>query len=156
RAKHLESFRAFWKDPTAGPFRLNAEPIALRKDGTSIRVDLKVTYVPTSTGGLLYAFMTDITERRRTELMVETYTQELEYRAHQLRRLASALTLAEQHANERLARRLHGHLQQLLASSKSMLDLYARRVANKGGEDASLLDVARRGIDEASTEARAL
>src|SRR5215831_20718292 len=66
----------------------------------------------------------DVTDRKLIEAaLLESHaalqerTAELERRTAQLRKLASDLTLAEQHAREQLARTLHDGLQQLLVSA---------------------------------------
>jgi signal transduction histidine kinase len=152
----MSRFLEFWAGPRTTPLVLPDDIWALRKDGATIPVEASVTYVPTADGGRLFAFVTEVSERRRTERTLATYTRELEYRAHQLRRLASALTLAEQRASERLALRLHGNLQQLLASGQSTLDLLVRRVAHRAESETPLFDLLKRSLDEAVAETRAL
>jgi signal transduction histidine kinase/CheY-like chemotaxis protein len=79
---------------------------------------------------------------------------ELERRTLQLRRLASDLTLAEQHAREELAKTLHDGLQQLLFSGVMVLD---RAVAgNSQADQVALLKKARANINEAIEAARTL
>ena len=56
--------------------------------------------------------------RDRLKARVAERTAELSQRAHQLARLASELTLAEQRERRRLAVVLHDHLQQMLVGSK--------------------------------------
>jgi len=58
--------------------------------------------------------VTDITDRERAASALQERTAELEYRTTQLSRMASDLTLAEQHAREHIAGTLHDGLQQLL------------------------------------------
>jgi signal transduction histidine kinase len=68
------------------------------------------------------AFVTDITERRQAAVVLQERTVELERRLAQLSRLASELTLAEQHTREQLAKTLHDGLQQLLVSAAMNVD----------------------------------
>ena len=72
----------------------------------------------------LFGIMMDVTNRRRAErdlvrshVVLRAHAAELERRTTQLQRLASALILAEQRAGERLAKRLHDHVQELLFSA---------------------------------------
>ena len=58
----------------------------------------------------------------------------MEHRTAQLSRLASDLTLAEQHAREQLAKTLHDGLQQLLVSAALNLDRHVTREAQRGAE----------------------
>jgi PAS domain S-box-containing protein len=109
-----------------------------------------------------FGIVQDVTERKRVELDLldrqreqerRSYA-ELERRTLQLRRLASQLTLAEQHAREQLARTLHDGLQQLLFSARVKLD---RAVKSDFPPDhAGLLHKTRADIDEAIEAARTL
>jgi PAS domain S-box-containing protein len=116
----------------------------------------------------------DITERRRAEEALQARRDEerdrmlqkqaeealrrshaeLEQRTVQLRRLASDLTLAEQHAREELAKTLHDGLQQLLFSSLMTLDRAV--TSNSQADQVMLLQRARTDINEAMEAARTL
>jgi PAS domain S-box-containing protein len=116
----------------------------------------------------------DITERRRAEEALQARRDEerdrmlqkeaeevlrrshaeLEQRTVQLRRLASDLTLAEQHAREELAKTLHDGLQQLLFSSLMTLDRAV--TSNSQADQVTLLQRARADINEAMEAARTL
>src|SRR5262252_4276834 len=105
----------------------------------------------------------DVTDRKLIEAaLLESHaalqerTAELERRTAQLRKLASDLTLAEQHAREQLARTLHDGLQQLLVSASMNLDRGVTRDAQRrpGAED--LLLQAKGNLDEAISAARSL
>jgi two-component system CheB/CheR fusion protein len=63
----------------------------------------------------------DVTERKRSERELRALNEALEQRAHQLRYLASELTLAEQQEQSRLAQILHDGLQQILVGAKYQL-----------------------------------
>jgi len=70
----------------------------------------------------------DITERKLNEVA-------LEESAHQLRRLATELNLAEQRERKRLATDLHDHLQQLLVTCKLKLKLaHGKRLGQEDDE----------------------
>ena len=91
-------------------------------------------------GGRAIAFVTDITERRQAALALPERTVELERRSAQLSRLASELTLAEQHTREQLAKTLHDGLQQLLVGAAMNLDRLMRQGAharNRNGGSAA-------------------
>jgi len=79
-------------------------------------------------------------------------TIELEQRTEQLSRLASDLTLAEQHAREQLAKTLHDGLQQLLVSAALNLD---RHITRDASPDESLVR-AKGHLEEAIAAARSL
>jgi PAS domain S-box-containing protein len=92
----------------------------------------------------------DMTEHKHADEALRRSHAELEWRTHQLRRLASDLTLAEQHVREQLAKTLHDGLQQLLFSALMTLN----RVLTAG--QVTLLQRARADINEAMEAARTL
>jgi PAS domain S-box-containing protein len=120
-----------------------------RKDGSTFPIEVSLNHVLTEGGSRAFAFVSDITERQER-------TTELERRTAQLSRLASDLTLAEQHAREQIAKTLHDGLQQLLVSAALDLD---RRIGQDVGQhvagDDLLLQI-KRQIDEAIVAARSL
>jgi len=108
-------------------------------------------------GGKLVALQgtcQDITEHKQAEEALRRSHAEVEWRARQLRRLASDLTLAEQHVREELAKTLHDGLQQLLFTAVMTLN---RAVADNSEDDqVTLLQRARAEINEAMAVARTL
>ena len=132
--------------------RVNAAGLALvgvRKDGSEFPIEVTVSHMATPRGGHSIAFVTDITERRRA-------TAELEQRTVQLRRLASDLTLAEQHAREQLAKTLHDGLQQLLVTVALHLEQVVQRDAGASVATDDPLVQAKAQLDEAIAAARSL
>jgi PAS domain S-box-containing protein len=127
-----------------------------RKDGSFFPIEVSLNHVATPLGGHAIAFVTDITERRRAAGEIHARALELERRTAQLSRLASDLTLAEQHAREQLAKTLHDGLQQLLLISALNLDQLVKRDAQQGTTPAELLVQAKRHVDEAIVAARSL
>ena len=101
--------------------------VGQRKDGSTFPIEVSLNHVATAGGGRAIAFVTDITERKRAEAALQERTAELEHRTAQLSRLASDLTLAEQHAREQIAKTLHDGLQQLLVSAALNLDQQLKR-----------------------------
>ena len=105
----------------------------------------------------------DVTDRKLVEVaLLDSHaalrerTVELEHRTAQLSRLASDLTLAEQHAREQLAKTLHDGLQQLLVSAALNLDRHVTREAQRGAGPDELLVRAKGHLDEAIAAARSL
>jgi PAS domain S-box-containing protein len=125
-----------------------------RKDGSTFPIEISLNHVGTADGGHAIAFVNDISARRRDEEALQRGHAELERRTLQLSRLASQLTLAEQHAREQLARTLHDGLQQLLFIAGITLDR-ALKGASKS-DQAGLLQNARANINEAMEAARTL
>ena len=134
----------------------NRDLVGRRKDGSTIPIEVSFNHVPGPDGGHAYAFVTDITERRRAAAALQERTGELERRTAQLSQLASDLTLAEQHAREQLAKTLHDGLQQLLLIAALNLDQQMKHDAETGGSPAEHLVQAKSHIEEAITAARSL
>ena len=104
----------------------------------------------------------DVTDRKLVELaLLESHaalqerTIELEQRTTQLSKMASDLTLAEQHAREELAQTLHDGLQQLLTVAAMKLEGHIMRVAQRGTVADELVQ-AKTHLDEAIAAARSL
>jgi PAS domain S-box-containing protein len=123
--------------------------VGLRKDGSEFPIEVTVSRTTTARGGHAIAFVTDVTERRQA-------TAELEHRMGQLRRLASDLTLAEQHAREQLAKTLHDGLQQLLVTVALHLEQAIPHEARGGLGTGDPFIQAKAQLDEAIAAARSL
>ena len=126
-----------------------------RKDGSGFSIEVTLNHVPTRSGGRVFAFVTDITERQRAALALQERSTELEYRTTQLSRMAWDLTLAEHQAREQIARTLHDGLQQLLVVVALNLQLQLKR-QNDVGAASELLAEAKEQLDEAMAVARSL
>ena len=74
----------------------------------------------------------------------------------QLSRMASDLTLADQHAREQIARTLHDGLQQMLVISALNLEQQLKRDSEAGVAPSELLSEAKHQLEEAITAARSL
>jgi len=134
----------------------NKDLVGQRKDGSTIPIEVSLNHVPGPDGGHAFAFVTDITERRRAAAALEERTVELERRTAQLSHLASDLTLAEQHAREQLAKTLHDGLQQLLLIAALNLDQQMKHDAETGTSPADHLMQAKSHVEEAIAAARSL
>ena len=130
--------------------------VGRRQDGSTFPIEVSVNHVPTSDGGRAIAFVTDITERRQAALALQERTVELERRSAQLSRLASELTLAEQHTRELLAKTLHDGLQQLLVSTAMNVDRLMQQGAPAGIGSEDPLPEVKGQLAEAIDAARSL
>lgn len=130
--------------------------VAVRKDGSTFPIEVTVNHVPTAGGGRAFAFVTDITDRQRAAAALQERTAELEYRTTQLSRMASDLTLAEQHTREQIAKTLHDGLQQQLVIVALNLELQLKRDSAGRAAPSELLSEAKHQIDEAIAAARSL
>ena len=127
-----------------------------RRDGSTFPIEVSLNHVATSAGGRAFAFVTDITDRQRAASALQERTAELEYRTMQLSRMASDLTLAEQHAREQIARTLHDGLQQLLVIVAFNLEQQLKRDREVGIAPSDALSEAKHHLDEAIAAARSL
>jgi PAS domain S-box-containing protein len=130
--------------------------LGTRKDGSRFPIEVTVNHVPTSGGGRVFAFVTDITERQRAAVALQERTAELEFRTTQLSRMAWDLTLAEHHAREQIARTLHDGLQQLLVIVALDLEQQLKRENEGGSAPSELLAEANQHLHEAMAVARSL
>jgi len=134
----------------------NQDLVGRRKDGSTFPIETSLNHIPGLDGGHAFAFVTDITERRRAAAALEERTVELERRTAQLSHLASDLTLAEQHAREQLAKTLHDGLQQLLLIAALNLDQQMKHDAETRTAPAEHLVQAKSHVEEAIAAARSL
>jgi PAS domain S-box-containing protein len=156
RAAHDAHLDGYSRSPAVRPMGVGVHLTAARRDGTLLPVEISLNHVETATGRVTFAFVTDISVRRRAEDALAKHAEDMQDRAAQLQRLASELTRAEQHAREQLARRLHDDLQQLLFSSRLKLDRLAAGAARNDPVDPRLVSEARERLDEAIQAARDL
>lgn len=154
RGRHAEHQAAYWDAPRARPMGAGLDLVAQRKDGSTIPVEISLAPIDTGQGRMVFGFVSDVSTRRREEEQQAVHARELERQAALLRRLASELTLAEQHAREDLARVLHDHLQQLLFSARLRLQRLSSRSGDRDPVDAELVDQTRRELDEAIATTR--
>jgi PAS domain S-box-containing protein len=156
RAAHVRHRTGYFAAPGPRPMGVNIELFGQRKDGSTFPLEVSLNHVATASGGHAIAFVTDITERKRAEAALQERRVELEHHTAQLSRLASDLTLAEQHAREQLAKTLHDGLQQLLVGAALSLDRHVTREAQRRAGPDELLVQAQGHLDEAIAAARSL
>lgn len=163
RVAHGGHRAAYWRTPGPRPMARGRDLVGRRADGSTFPVEVSLNFVLTSGGGRAVAFITDITDRKAAEstlahahAALQERARALEHQTLQLRRMASALTVAEQRAREALARTLHDHLQQLLFSTKLRLDRLERSVAAADAVPPDAFGRLRAELDEAIAAARSL
>src|SRR3954470_17415652 len=130
--------------------------VGVRRDGSTFPIEVSVNHVPTPAGTRGFAFVSDITDRQRAASALQERTAELEYRTTQLSRMASDLTLAEQHTREQIAKTLHDGLQQLLVIVSLNLEQQLRHDSERGATPSELLSEAKHHLEEAIAAARSL
>jgi len=130
--------------------------VGVRRDDSVFPIEVSVNHVPTPVGGRAFAFVTDITDRQRAAAALQERTVELEDRTMQLRRMASDLTLAEQHAREQIAKTLHDGLQQLLVIAALNLERELKRDSERGAAPSELISEAKHHLEDAIAAARSL
>lgn len=156
RVIHAEHRAEYFAAPRPRSMGLGLDLIGQRRNGSTFPVEVSLNHVHTQAGANAIAFVTDITQRKRTEAVLRERTEELEERTQRLSELAAELTLAEQHAREELAKMLHDGLQQLLFSSRLRLGRLGTRLPASETATRDLLEGAQRELDEAIAAARSL
>jgi len=156
RDAHVRHRIGYFAAPRARLMGGGLDLVGKRKDGSTFPIEVSLNHVPMPGGGRAFAFVTDITERQRAASELEKRTSELEYRTTQLSRMASELTLAEQHTREQIAKTLHDGLQQLLVIVGLNLEQQLRHDSEAGAAPSELLAEAKHNLEEAIAAARSL
>src|SRR3954453_20033396 len=156
RDAHVQHWTAYFAAPGPRPRGLDHELFGQRQDGSTFPLEVSLNRVAAASGGHAIAFVTDVTDRKRAAAALQERTVELEHRTAQLSRLASDLTLAEQHAREQLAKTLHDGLQQLLVSAALTLSRHITQSAESGAIADEPLVRAKDQLDQAIAAARSL
>jgi PAS domain S-box-containing protein len=156
RALHAQHRTDYLASPQPRAMGANRELVGQRRDGTTFPIEVTLNHVGPPGQGLVFAFVTDTTERQRAAAALQERTGELERRTVQLSRMASELTLAEQHAREEIAKTLHDGLQQLLVIASLNLEQQATREKERGIEQNELLAQAADHLAQAIAAARSL
>ena len=156
RDAHARHRTGYFAAARSGPMGVDMDLVGQRQDGSTFPIEVILNHVDTPGGGRALAFVTDVTARKRAAAVIRERTRELEHRTAQLSRLASDLTLAEQHAREALAKTLHDGLQQMLVSAALNVERQVKRDAQQGAAASEPLQQAKRHLDEAIAAARSL
>jgi PAS domain S-box-containing protein len=156
RDAHVRHRIGYFDAPRARLMGGGLDLVGKRKNGSTFPIEVSLNHVPMPGDGRAFAFVTDITDRRRAALVLEERTAELENRTTQLSRMASDLTLAEQHAREQIARTLHDGLQQMLVIADLNLEQQLKRDSERAAQPNELVSEAKHQIEEAIAAARSL
>jgi PAS domain S-box-containing protein len=156
RDEHVGHRTGYFAAPRARLMGGGLDLVGRRKDGSTFAIEVSLNHVQTPGGGRTFAFVTDIADREAARLALQERTTELEYRTMQLRRMASEVTLAEQHAREQIAKTLHDGLQQQLVIAALYLDQQLERDRDAGAAPSDLVAEAKHQLEEAILAARSL
>jgi PAS domain S-box-containing protein len=156
RDLHVQHRMEYLAAPQPRAMGANLALVGQRRDGTTFPIEVTLNHVGVPGEGRVFAFVTDTTERQRAAAALQERTGELERRTLQLSRMASELTLAEQHAREEIAKTLHDGLQQLLVIASLNLEQQATRDRERGVEPNELLGQAADHLAQAIAAARSL
>lgn len=104
-------------------------------DGERIPTLISLCTLPVEGLEILCMVVTDLTEQKKNEATLASYSQrliqknkELERRAEQLARLSSELTMTEQRERRQMSRILHDGLQQMLASARMQVETLSNKL----------------------------
>jgi PAS domain S-box-containing protein len=156
RGLHRDHRREYIVAPRPRLMGGGLELVGQRKDASTFPIEVSLNHVGQPGSGRVFAFVTDITERRRSALALAERTNELERRTLQLSRMASDLTLAEQRAREDIAKTLHDGLQQMLVIARLNLEQQVKHDAEHGNAPSDLVRRAADGLAQAIAAARSL
>jgi two-component system CheB/CheR fusion protein len=109
RAQHKVHRSNWFLEPRNRPMGVGLNLAGLRKDGSEFPVEVSLSYIGTNDGMLGVAFVSDITERKRSETTLRQYREDLQ-------KLTGALLAAQESGNRELARELHDVFSQELVS----------------------------------------
>ncbi len=96
RPAHAAHRTDYFAEPHARPMGIGLDLSGRRRDGTEIPVEISLSHVESSGGGLAMAFITDITERKRVQAQLERQREVL----YQNEKLAALGTMAAGIAHE--------------------------------------------------------
>jgi signal transduction histidine kinase len=104
----------------------SVELSCLRKDGVEFTADAGLSHIDAPAGRLGVAFISDVTERKRTQQLLADYRQ-------QLQRLTAGLIAAQESGNRAIARELHDVFSQEL--SAAAMEISSLKEQTKSGSD---------------------
>jgi len=67
REKHRGERSEYLKSPRSRPMGFGRDPVGRRKDGSEFPIEVSLSHIATTQGGLVTGFITDVTERRNLE-----------------------------------------------------------------------------------------
>ena len=75
RAGHAAHRECYFSEPETRPMGTGRDLHGLRKDGTSVPLEIRLSSIPTQDGPMAMAFISDITERKAAEEAVHSFAQ---------------------------------------------------------------------------------
>ncbi|MGD1072937.1 MAG: chemotaxis protein CheB [Bryobacteraceae bacterium] len=109
RQQHVGYMAAYFLNPRMRAMGAGLEILGLRKDGSEFPVEIGLSYFKTKAGQLGVSFISDITERKKSEAILLQNQKELQA-------LTARLLSLQEAGNKDLARELHDDLSQKLAA----------------------------------------
>jgi PAS domain S-box-containing protein len=132
---HVDERRGFFRDSLRRPMGAGRDLYALRKDGSEVPVEIGLAPFETEAGTMVMAAVTDITERKRNEAVVEDAMRAreefLSVASHELRNPVNALQLQLSNLLQALPRdAAGGALRERVARANVQIHRLARLINN--------------------------
>jgi two-component system CheB/CheR fusion protein len=137
RERHAAHLKEWFAQPRGRPMSTGVELSCLRNDGTEFAAEASLSFI-TSTGAILgVAFVSDITERKKTERTLADYQQ-------QLQKLTAGLISAQESGNRAIARELHDVFSQELAAVGMEISSLKKQAKSRGDLAGRLADLGKK------------
>jgi two-component system CheB/CheR fusion protein len=109
RQQHAGKVAGYFRNPRMRPRGAGPDIVALRKDGSEFPAEIGLSFFKAKEGTIAVSFVSDITERRKSESILLQDQKELQA-------LTARLLSLQEAGNKGLARELHDDLSQKLAA----------------------------------------
>jgi PAS domain S-box-containing protein len=95
RSGHAAQRKSYVADPQVRPMGAGRELFGLRRDGSSVPLEIGLSFVATESGTIALAFITDISQRKQAEEAERQWAEETEVMAEIGRGISSSLNIDE-------------------------------------------------------------